>query len=295
MEKVDNRIIDELINDGIIVLKSQDGRNYSTFRSGGLLNYVIFPKSQSEFMRSLDLLENRQYHILGLGSNTLICDDGVNCVLSTKKMTGYKIDGDILYAEAGEKLSVLSFQTALSGKSGLEFAVGIPGTVGGAVCMNAGAHGKEMKDVLLNVSVYRDRKIIEYTPDELDMQYRYCGLDNAKVLSCAFKLTPFDANDSLLRIQENLRIRRRTQPALPSLGSVFKRINGESPWIYVKGVGMQGASIGNARISELHGNFIVNSGGATSNDYLLLLEDVQRKVYQKFGLNLQPEIKYIKD
>lgn len=295
MEKVSERIIEGIESKGITVLRSESGRKYSTFKSGGFIDYVILPENENQLIQTLDALSGYKFHLIGAGSNSLISDNGLNCVVCTKRLKGYSLTGDVLKVSAGERLSVLALYTAKEGKSGLEFAVGIPATVGGAIVMNAGAHGKEIKDVLQKIRVYEQGEIKEYSPADLKMSYRYSNLSGAIVLSCVMRLIPSDASKCLKRIEDNLLYRRETQPSLPSLGSVFKRTGEKSPWEYVQGAGLKGVRIGYAEVSGKHCNFIVNTAGATSRDYLRLTDLIIEKVYEKYGVCLQPEIKFIKD
>ncbi len=267
----------------------------STFMSGGFIDYVIYPKSLEEAVFALQILEGYEYHVLGNGSNSLISDNGLGVVLCTKRMKGITAEDNKIIANCGESLTSLASAALKRSLQGLEFAVGIPASVGGAVCSNAGAFGEDMAGILESVTIYSNGKLVEKTPAELKMRYRSCSLHNGVVLRCVLSLKSGSKELIEKRMRDNLAYRRNTQPNAPSLGSVFKRVNGVSPAVYIQGVGLKGARIGNAQISGVHCNFIVNLGGATSRDYLRLLEQAKNKVYENYGIVLENEVKLIKD
>lgn len=295
MEKVSSEQIENIRKSGIIVELDISGKKLSTFLSGGVVNYVIYPKTIAEFTNVLSILKGYNYHLLGCGSNTLISDDGLNVIVTTRRLKGYRINGEILTAKAGEIVHTLSLVTVLSGLSGMEFLIGIPGTVGGAVTMNAGAFGFELKDILTRVRLYRNGAEYFATPSELALGYRTSNLNGAIVLEAEFKLTKKAKELCKKQMNEYVAYRKATQPHEPSLGSVFKRFNGLSPAKYIDQLQMKGVTVGRAMVSEKHCNFIVNNKGATSDDYLKLMEQMREKVRCEYGIELEPEIKYIKD
>lgn len=295
MEKVSTKQIETLKNHGIRVEREISGKRLSTFLSGGVVNYLIKPTTEEELKITLDALNGCQYHLLGVGSNTLITDNGVNTVVITRGLKGYKIDGTTLIAKTGENVSFLSNITAKHNIGGMEFLFGIPGSVGGAVKMNAGAFGSEIKDILTRVKLYKNGKEFYAMPKDISMEYRSTALNGAVVLECEFCLVKRDEKECRVLMEKYLAYRKATQPAEPSLGSVFKRVNGESSAKYIEKLHMKGTKVGNAILSEKHCNFIVNGNGATSCDYIELMERIRERAKTELGVILEPEIKIIKD
>ena len=234
-------------------------------------------------------------HVLGGGSNVLISDNGLNAVLSMKKLKGYAFDGDILRASAGEYLPLLSKAAYERELSGLEFACGIPATVGGAVKMNAGAFGKEMAGVLKSVTLLKNGEIVSTTPTELKMRYRDGRIGSAIVIEAELKLTSREKEKIEYEMRENDAARRRSQPKEPSLGSVFKRTGATAPAVYIQGCGLKGVRIGGAAVSGVHSNFIINMGGATSRDYLRLVDKIKNEVRARYAVELEEEFVFLRD
>lgn len=287
--------VERLIEEGISIDTDKSGANLSSFKSGGAIHLVVYPKTNAELIRTIDILSDIKYHLIGAGTNTLIDDNGLDVVICTKKLKGFFIDDNLLTVKAGESLSELSYRTAKLGLSGLEFASGIPGSVGGAVAMNAGAFGGRIGDCVQSVTVYRNGQMLELLREKLPMTYRHCSLDGGIVLNCTLKLTNADSAECLARIERFRRLRISTQPRQPSLGSVFQRVDGTSAGVYIDRVGLKGYRLGGAEISRMHANFIVNIAKASSNDYLQLMQIASERVLDEFGIMLKPEIKYIKD
>lgn len=295
MEKISVKHI-ELLRVREIALEFEvNGSRLSTFGSGGIVKTLVIPKTIDELKQVIDTLTGVEYHLLGFSSNSLISDEGVDCIVTTRQVKGFTINGEYLTAAVGESMHHLATLTAKKGLTGLEFLVGVPATVGGAVAMNAGAFGQEMKDCLSSVRVYRNGLEQTLTPRDLKMAYRTTMLNGGIVLEAVFKLKKSTVADCLEKIQSNLEYRRRTQPIEKSLGSVFKRVSGKSAAVYIQQANLKGSQIGGAEVSEKHCNFIINKGNASSTDYLQLLEKVRRTVYEKYNVRLETEIKYIKD
>lgn len=291
----DEELLQQLTDRGITVERDVSGKSMSTFKSGGFIDYVIYPQSVEEAVYALDKLEGYEYHILGCGSNSLISDNGLKVVLSTKRIRGYTLDGEELSVNCGERLTTICNLLLENSLSGLEFAVGIPATVGGGICSNVGAFGEDISGVLKSVTLYCDGKLVEKTPTELKMGYRTTSLKGGVVLKCVLLLKRGSKELIEKRMNENLAYRRNTQPNAPSVGSVFKRVNGVSPAVYIQGVGLKGARIGNAQVSGIHCNFIINLGGSATRDYLRLVDMVKSKVYDRYGIVLENEVRLIKD
>lgn len=295
MEKISVKHI-ELLKVREIALEFEvDGSRISTFGSGGIVKTLVIPKTIDELKQVIDTLMGVEYHLLGFSSNSLISDEGVDCIVTTRQVKGFTINGEYLTAAVGESMHHLATLTAKKGLTGLEFLVGVPATVGGAVAMNAGAFGQEMKDCLSSVRVYRNGLEQTLTPMDLKMAYRTTMLNGGVVLEAVFKLKKSTVAGCLEKIQSNLEYRRRTQPIEKSLGSVFKRVSGKSAAVYIQQANLKGLNIGGAEVSEKHCNFIINKGNASSTDYLQLLEKVRSTVYEKYNVRLETEIKYIKD
>lgn len=288
-------LLQQLKEKEIYVEKDVSGRTLSTFMSGGFVDYVIYPQSIDEMVFVLNTLDEYEYHVLGNGSNSLISDNGLSVVVCTRRIKGISLEGNRIIANCGESLTSIANFALEKELKGLEFAVGIPATLGGAVCSNAGAFGEDMSGVLESVILFSNGKLVVKTPAELRMGYRSCSLQGGIVLQCVISLKKGSREFIEKRMRDNLAYRRNTQPNAPSLGSVFKRVNGVSPAVYIQGVGLKGARLGNAAVSGVHCNFIVNLGGAATRDYLRLMEQVKSKVYDRYGIVLENEVKLIKD
>ena len=274
----------------------------TTFRVGGPAEWLAMPRHQGEFEQVLDwaIAAGLQITPLGAGSNLLISDRGIpGLVLCTRRWRGTRFDeaGRITVA-AGEPLPTLAWRAAKQGCRGLEWAVGIPGTVGGAVVMNAGAHGGCTADVLTSAIVLDPKEgLVQLTPADLGFQYRTSILQGGRqvVLEATFQLEPNHSPAVVVAdTLEGLNQRRTTQPYdLPNCGSVFR-----NPYPYTAGslieqTGLKGYRLGNAQVSERHANFIVNLGGATATDIRRLIHHVQNEVEARWAVRLQPEVKFI--
>lgn len=238
--------------------------------------------------------------IIGNGSNLLVSDAGLERVVVCPQREpdgGFSRRGDRAEASAGEPLSAFCLWCARAGLSGLEFAYGIPGTVGGAVFMNAGAYGGEIKDVLLSVEYFDEAGAPQRAAaDSLELSYRrsaFSGRDCA-VSRAAFALHPGDPTEILRRMEELKSRRQEKQPLeFPSAGSAFKRPEGAFAAALIDQCGLKGLTVGGAQVSEKHAGFIVNRGGATCADVLELIARVQRAVKEKTGFALEPEIRIV--
>ncbi|MBR4768302.1 MAG: UDP-N-acetylmuramate dehydrogenase, partial [Lachnospiraceae bacterium] len=238
--------------------------DYTTFRIGGPASFMLFPETEEETVSVVNTLRNGgfPYYILGRGSNLLVSDEGFpGYVVNLRNFRSIVIEGNVLTASSGALLSEAAREAYLSGLSGLEFASGIPGTVGGGIVMNAGAYGEEMKDTVISVRLLTpEGKIKTYTNAEMDFGYRhsvlsdYCGV----VLSASFLLNP----EEKAKIEEkmnDLNTRRRFRQPLdkPSAGSTFKRPEGQFAGKLIEEAGLKGYRIGGAAVSEKHAGFIV--------------------------------------
>lgn len=276
-------------------------REHTTFRVGGTADIFIRPESIKELCLSLEILHQHKTPVLvmGNGSNLLVRDKGIRgAVLQIcHRAPKITVEGDILHAAGGALLSTVAAAAAEYALSGLEFASGIPGTVGGAVVMNAGAYGGEMRDVLLSVDVLTPSLEIKTVPTaELDLGYRHSNIP-AKgyiVLGATLRLKAGDAAAIRSRMAELSAQRREKQPLqYPSAGSTFKRPTGYFAGKLLQDAGLKGKTVGGAQVSEKHAGFLINTGGATAQDILDLIALCQKEVKEKFGVTLEPEVKIV--
>lgn len=235
--------------------------------------------------------------LFGRGSNVLFPDEGLNgiTVISTG-LAQSAWDSERVRVGAGYSLARLSQEAADRGLTGLEFARGIPGTVGGAIVMNAGAHGGSIQDILEEVKILRPQGQLErLTRDDIQFGYRECSLrDQALVLEGIFGLKPGDPDVIFETMSENLAKRKAAQPLeLPNAGSVFRNPPGDSAGRLIEEAGWKGKRFGGAQVSLKHANFIVNLGNATAQEVLTLIREIQKDVQKKFGVELKTEVRYI--
>ena len=273
---------------------------HSTMRTGGAAALAAFPKSAEELSALIDAAraESMRYIVAGNGSNLLFDDDGFDgLVIFTTSMRRVEWRGQSVYAECGASLTGLAAEAVKRGLSGLEFAYGIPGTIGGAVYMNAGAYGSEISAVLtesiyLSEGTVKTRNLAEHAFGYRTSVYRKTG---DIILSAEISLAKSDPAAISEKAKKNMASRREKQPLeYPNAGSIFKRPEGAFPGALIEQAGLKGFRIGGAEVSEKHANFIVNRGGATSADVLRLIEHVQNEVQKQFGIALETEIIHIK-
>ena len=280
-------------------------KELSSMKTGGNASVCYLPENESELIVIIKQLnaENSKFAVLGNMSNVLIPDKGIEIpVIVTTEMKGVKLKDETdktvtVYAESGVSFTKLAFEMCKKGYSGLEFAYGIPGTVGGAVYMNAGAYGGEAKDVISKVTVCdKQGNVKEFTKEECDFSYRHSVFaDNGMViLGAEFVLTKADADKCVSDAKEIMQKRIDKQPLeYPSCGSTFKRPEGYFAGKLIQDSELMGYSIGGAQVSEKHCGFVINAGGATAADVMQLMQDVSDKVYEQFGVTLEPEVKRI--
>lgn len=268
---------------------------YSTIGIGGPAKLLCEVQSNEEMQAILSFChdESLRYLVIGKGSNCLFADQGFDGLVIVNKIAFCQFDYPRVHVGAGYSFSLLGVQTARSGWSGLEFASGIPGSVGGAIYMNAGASGAETKDALVEVSVVEEGRLRVYSRAEVDFAYRYSSFQTRKcaIVSGTFLLTPLqEARKKQLQIVE---YRTRTQPyGEKSAGCVFRNPGGSAGTLIEK-CGLKGATVGGAEVSPIHANFIVNTGGASAKDVLDLALHVQKSVKEQMGIALDMEIRYI--
>ncbi len=271
---------------------------HTSFRLGGPVEIYVCPRHEEEFVRVVRFARERgiPHFILGLGSNLLVGDGGLEgMVISTGGLRGEQWGDGAVRLGAGVALGAAANRAVARGLAGLEFAANIPGTAGGGLMMNAGAHGGELKDVLTWARVLLPGGMVEkVAPDRLELAYRRSGIKRRGwiVLEAEFSLAP--AVRTQLQAQlETLRGRRRqTQPDGRTAGSVFKNPTGMAAGRLIESVGGKGLTVGKAEVSSLHANFIVAHEGARAEDVLRLMETVRKLVWEKTGVALEPEVEF---
>ena len=277
--------------------------NHTTFRIGGAAKYFAVPKNEEEIMEAVDfaIVKDLPYYILGKGSNVLFADEGYPGVIIEIGAGMEKVErtGDTgIRAQAGVSLSSLAAFAAREGLAGLEFAGGIPGTLGGAVTMNAGAYGGEMKDVIVSAKVMDEEGAVqELSCEELHLGYRTSIIQKKQlvVLEAEF-LLKLGTTEEIQNTMKELNAKRREKQPLeyPSAGSTFKRPEGYFAGKLIEDAGLRGYRVGDAQVSEKHCGFVVNRGKATCAEVLQLIEEVQKKVKEQFGVQLEPEVRIIR-
>ncbi len=271
----------------------------NTWRIGGLAETVCWPESEEE-LREIWLKCQEQgipFRLFGRGSNVLFPDEGLPGVTVISTGLAQSVwDSEWVTVGAGYSLARLSQEAADRGLTGLEFARGIPGTVGGAVVMNAGAHGGSIQDILEEVKILApEGEVQRLAKEDIQFGYRECSLrDQAIVLEGVFHLKPGDPDVIQATMSENLARRKAAQPLeLPNAGSVFRNPPGGSAGGLIEEAGWKGKRLGGAQVSSKHANFIVNQGNATARDVLALIREIQKDVHHQFGVELKTEVRYI--
>ncbi len=275
-------------------------KKHTTFRVGGPADVLVQP---DETALAAILALCRQYHVpysfIGNGSNLLVGDKGIRGVVieMTDPMGNIEVDGTKITAQAGAMLSKIANTAASNGLGGMEFAAGIPGSVGGAVVMNAGAYGGEMKDIIEKVYVLDENGAqLELDRDALDLGYRHSCIPEKKyiVTKVVLELVPRNEVEIRSEMKELNEKRAEKQPLqYPSAGSTFKRPEGYFAGKLIMDAGLRGYQVGGAQVSEKHCGFVINKGDATAADICQLMQDVADKVQAQFGVVLEPEVKMI--
>ncbi len=274
---------------------------HTTFRIGGNADYFVKPGNADEVAAVIAVCREYSipYFILGNGSNLLVSDDGYRGMIINimDNMDSVTVDGRIITAQAGAMLVRVSVMARDNALTGLEFASGIPGTIGGAVYMNAGAYGGEMKNVVKTVRAIDEYgRIYELDSEKMDFSYRHSIVEERKliVLEVTLELEHGSREAIDNRMKELAEARRSKQPLeYPSAGSTFKRPEGYFAGKLIMDAGLRGYSVGGAQVAEKHCGFVINKGGATASDVVELIRDVQHDVDDKFGVTLEPEVKML--
>ena len=283
------------------VLTDEPMKQHTTFKIGGPADYFLLPETGEDVGEIIKICRKTDtpYFILGNGSNLLVGDGGYRgaVIQVYRNMSAVTVEGTTITAQAGALLSAVAAAAKNASLTGFEFAGGIPGTVGGAAVMNAGAYGGEMKDVLVEVTVMdAEGKIFAIPAEKLELGYRTSVIKKAGyiVLEAKIRLKKGDQEAIRERMKE-LTIQRTTKQPLeyPSAGSTFKRPEGYFAGKLVMDSGLRGYQVGGARISEKHCGFVINAGDATAKDVRTLMDNVRDIVYEKYGVTLEPEVKFL--
>lgn len=299
MDRINKKFIDIIAEERVKMQEPM--KQHTTFRIGGPAAYFLTPDTKEAVQKLVETCqeENMPYFILGNGSNLLVSDAGYPGVVIQlyRNFSAITVEGNVIRAQAGALLSQIANQALQAGLTGFEFAAGIPGTVGGAVVMNAGAYGGEMKQVLQEATVLTPQgEIITLTVDELELDYRtsIVKVKDYIVLEAVIRLETGDASQ-IKAVMDDLRNKRVEKQPLeyPSAGSTFKRPEGHFAGKLIMDAGLRGYTVGGACVSEKHCGFVVNKGDATAADVMQLISDVKRIVNEKYQIELEEEVKIL--
>lgn len=291
-------MINEIIKLGE-VYENADLKKYTTYKVGGKADYLVLPYDIEALVKLLKYLDhnNIKHKVIGNGSNLIFLGDYNGVLIKLDKLNNIEINDEYIKAGAGASLICLALKCSKLGLTGMEFATGIPGTVGGAVYMNAGAYNESMSDIIESVKVLDDNyNIKELTNHDLMFNYRDSLLQHKKYicLEVSIKLSKGDIDSILELIEKRKQKRIETQPLeYPSAGSVFRNPEGESAWKLVEGIGYKGKSIGGAKVSEKHANFIINAGNADGKDIKELIDEIKKEVKIKYNIDLKAEQEFV--
>ena len=283
------------------VMKDEPMKKHTTFRIGGPADYFVTPESKEEIQAIVELCKKEEipYSVIGNGSNLLVGDKGYRGVILQifKKMNQIRVEENKIYAGAGALLSKIAATALAESLTGFEFAAGIPGTLGGAVVMNAGAYGGELKDVLVEATVLdTEGNVRTLKNEELELGYRHSIVKekNYIVLEAVIELKKGSA-DSIKAVMDDLKEKRVSKQPLdrPSAGSTFKRPEGYFAGKLIEDAGLRGFRVGDAQVSEKHCGFVINRGNATASEIMELIQEVQKRVYEQSGVRLEPEVKLL--
>jgi len=294
------RKLNTVIKDGDIALNEPLSR-HTTFKIGGPADVMLQPASPQEVAAAMQVATEFgvPITILGNGSNVLVLDGGIRGLVLKfgEKMAYIKHNGCTIIAGAGALLTDVSCYAAACALTGMEFAVGIPGSIGGAVFMNAGAYDGEMSHIVSAVSCVTPLgKLRRFTKEEINFGYRYSIFQENECAICEVELTlrPGDIASIEQKMKDYTCRRETKQPLeMPSAGSTFKRPPGYYAGTLIEETGLKGLRVGGAQVSLKHAGFIINTGGATAKDVLQLIKEVQRRVYERVGVMLQPEVRIL--
>ncbi|MBU1037077.1 UDP-N-acetylmuramate dehydrogenase [Patescibacteria group bacterium] len=272
---------------------------YTTFKIGGPAKYFFIAKSNDDVIKAIKTAKELgiNFFILGGGSNILISDKGFNGLVIKMENQKIKINNNIIFTESGLPLQKLIRKAIENSLSGLEFCIGIPGTVGGAIAGNTGSPKEWIGQKIIKVTVLNPEEEIEEIPkSQCDFSYRYSRFkydDKSIILSGEFQLEKASPTHIQGLVNEYLEKRKNQPIKYPSAGSIFKNPEGKKAWQLIEEAGLRGKKIGSAEVSEEHANFIINTGKAKADDIVILISYIKQQVRDKLGVQMQEEIKYI--
>ena len=296
------KLIDFLISNGISFEENADGSRFCSFRVGGPIRVVVRPTCVTQLKSVYKFLEanNIRNILLGKGSNVLIGDGGFDgVVVLTSEMKNMTRAGSCIEVSAGASMTALSSVAQSYGLTGLEFAHGIPGSVGGGIYMNAGAYGGEISQVLYSCVCFdkENDTLVEFNNSKCQFSYRHSIFQENKnliLLWARFELGEANKGEIKAKMDEQKAMRIAKQPLeYPSAGSTFKRPKDDFAGRLIEAAGLKGFSIGGAQVSEKHAGFVINRGGATADDIKKLIEHIQKTVKEKFNVLLECEIEFV--
>ena len=291
------------LGEQVEILAAEPMKNHTTFRIGGPADALALPKTPEEVAEVVRFCHEhaQPYYVLGNGSNLLVSDEGYRGLVLQlyRNFNDIQVNGETITVQAGAMLAAVARTAYQTGLTGLEFASGIPGTIGGAVVMNAGAYGGEMKNVLKEVTVLtKEGEVLVIPAKALELGYRTSVIPKNGwiVLGAVLQLEKGDQEQILARMEELKEQRITKQPLdLPSAGSTFKRPEGYFAGKLIMDAGLRGFTVGGAQVSEKHCGFVVNRGSATAADVWELICEVKRRVKEMTGVELEPEVKLLGD
>ncbi len=292
--------LEKILSQGTLLV-NEPMHKHTSFSIGGPADYFVSVANADELSEVCRLCRSQgvPFYIVGNGSNLLVSDRGVRGVVIHlgKLFSDVERRGDILTVQAGAPMFKVARTALEASLAGFEFAAGIPGSFGGAVAMNAGAYGGEMKDILVDVEVLTpEGERLTLAAEEMDLSYRHSIVFDKDyiVLSARIKLIPGEADRIRARMEELSQARREKQPLeYPSAGSTFKRPTGYFAGKLIQDAGLKGYTVGGARVSEKHSGFVINQGGATAEEVCFLIRQVQKKVRDRFGVDLETEVRFL--
>jgi len=280
------------------MIENYELKNHTTFKIGGCAKRAYFPTTIEEFCTLLDTLKSPL--ILGNCSNVLISTNGVNeDVIMTTKLNKFEIHKNLIVTQCGVKVPMLARESEKNSLSGFEFMIGFPGSVGGAIYMNASAHSQAISDTFKSCRIYDldNKRVIDLNKDEMEFSYRNSILQkrNYIILEATFELTPTTKEEISNIMQRNLNFRKGKQPnlSLPNVGSIFRNPPNDSAGRLLEKAGVKGLKVGGAQVWLGHANFIINTENATSCDVSQLMNKMYNEVKEKYTIKLLPEVKYV--
>ena len=293
-----NILLSSIVKEEDIIYMANAAK-YCSLKLGGNFEYLVLPKSIDDFICYIINLQHSNINFKVLGNMTnIVPRDGIikGVFISTKQIqSGIRVFQNRIIADCGTMLAAVCVSAKEHSLSGMEGLFGIPATVGGAIYNNAGAFGTEISNILESVLICKNGKIKSVDAKDIKFDYRFSQFqqDKSIILSATFLLSDGNKQDIWQKMQENMQKRKNSQPGLPSAGSVFKKYNNISAGYYIDRAGLKGLSCGDAKISNIHANFIVNNVEATFKDFDYLASIIEQKVYEKFGILLQKEVEYL--